>query len=157
MTYELKTNTVVDALNEIHQNLNEDSDQPVMNADNVVEALNNICIDLGGEGMHLYAPDAIREIGENLGGGGSDLKTAQVTITGLGYNSVLATWPRITDNTIKAMGAVTDGVYTVPVASIEAEFHPESNINKWSVTSGDAIKVLGSIYISGDCTLTYTP
>ena len=61
--YELKTNTVVDALNEFYADLlvAQESTDPYKEADTVVEALNNISVALGG-GVHLTAPDAIREI-----------------------------------------------------------------------------------------------
>lgn len=66
--YELKTSSVVDALNYLDVSLagGDVAVGPPSPANTVIEALNNICVTLDGEGQHLYAPDAIYEIADLL-------------------------------------------------------------------------------------------
>lgn len=74
--YELKTNSVVDVLNEVYQYLLNDmvSNQvstegiDTTNADSIIEALNKInSIFIDGYEPKIYVPDALRELFVSVG------------------------------------------------------------------------------------------
>lgn len=108
VSYEYIPNTIVDALNEVHQKLN---DSEVKYATTVTDALNNISVDLGGA-RHLRAPEAIKDIGEHLSSGGSgdgnSYRTVNFSYTlrgeSAGTDSVSIIFPQIGGDPNKYIG-----------------------------------------------------